>query len=72
MSNFFVGRMRNAICELFKGDNDSVSVYQKYFTLKGSFYETREAMPLVIKFRWVNLGNRNFSYEDIYFRKSKF
>ncbi len=68
MSTMYVGRLRTAMCEVFKVVNDIGPVYLKqYFTLKDSSYETRTAMPLVVlKFNSLKFGKGSFSYEGVF------
>ena len=49
MSTLYVGRLRSAMCEVFKAVNNIDSEYhKKYFTLKDYVYEARTVMPLIV------------------------
>ncbi len=61
MSTLNVGRLRSAMCEVFKAINDTGSEYlKKYFTFKDQFYETCAVVP---KFKSVKFGAGSLSHE---------
>ncbi len=68
MSTLYVGRLRTAMCEVFKVVNDIGPAYlKKHFTLKDRLYETRTAIPLVLpKFNSVKFGKRSLNYEGVF------
>ncbi len=73
-STLYVGRLRTAMCEVFKLVNDICPVYLKtHFILKDKFSETRAAMPLncgpgiaVPECNSVKFGERSFNYEGVF------
>ncbi len=65
MSTMYVGRLRSAMCEVFKAVNGIGPEYlKKYFSLKEQVHEIRTVKPLVVpKFKTVKFGKRCLSYE---------